>query len=396
MSNNKASLAQDLTRALNLTLRPGRVAVVALGLLIGVAAAILFFWLGGLIKPEALSWLSWIFQRLGGVIFAYVVLASMCSAVAMVHAETAGEKIGVPAGWAAIARNIAPAFLGTVKPIVVFIGLIAIMWLVGALGAIPEVGPILWGIVSVVPLAAGLLAIFTIVKVFLVGFLFPAVLSDKKEKGTACYKESVRLIKGHTAHLLGRVAVAVLVCVVFYKIILAGFALTASQSSKTMGKNRATLRGSRLFEYVVGIPGIAGSAPRGLGVENPTLPFEDASYTGRDRLFKRTMIPFITLTGVPAEQMAAFPAGLKMKATQKVGGWIFSIVLIVVSVVLFAVPFLFFTLSGYCAYLSFKDAPELALRTEAVDWSEIKETAQEIAGKRKAEPEKKPAEKKSS
>jgi len=362
MSNNKASLSQDLTRAVNLSLRPGRVTVLALGLLIGVAGAILFFWLGGLITARGLRWLSWIIQRTGAVLFAYVVLASMTSVVAMAHAESTGEKIGVPTGWALIARNLRAVVVGTIKPILVFMGLIAVVWLAGLLGLIPQVGPILWRIVSIVPLAAGLLAIFIIVKLFLVSFLFPAVLSVTKEKGTACYKESVRLIKGHAAHILGRIAVTILVCLIFYKVIVAGFALTPSHSSRTMGDNSVTLRGSVLLDYVAGVPGIRGTAPSGFNVQNPAAPFLNVSL----------LLP---------------------RGTRFVGGLVFSLVLIVVAVIIFSLPLLFFALSGYCAYQSFKDAPELVLKTEAVDWSGIKETVQEITGKRKSgSPEKPPEE----
>jgi len=359
MAKNTSSLPQDFTKALNLTLRPGRVIVLALGLLIGVAAAILFFWLGGRIDPEeypALRWLSWIIQRLGAVIFAYVVLASMCSVVAMADAESTDEKIGVPAGWALIARNIGPVVLATLKPIIVFVALTAIIWLAGALGAIPKVGPIIWSIISIIPVAAGLLATFIVVKLFLVSFLFPAVLSVTKEKGVGCYKEAVRFMKGHAAHILGRLAVAILVCLVFYGIVLAAFSFTATHTSRTMGEtNKTTFHGSELFDYVSGVPGIVGTAPRGLAVQDPIRPFREVA-----------PIP---------------PTG-----TRFVGGLIFSLVFIVVSVILFSLPLLFFALSGYCAYMSFKDAPEIPLRTEAVDWSAIKETAQEIAGKRKGAP----------
>ncbi len=402
MSNGKTSLPQDFTRALNVSLRPGRIVVVALGLLIGAAAAMLFFWLGGLIRPEGLRWLSWIIQRIGAVIFAYVVLASMSSVVAMAHSESTGERIGVAAGWGMIARNLGPVVMGTMKPIVVFVGLIVLMWLAGLLGLIPEVGPILWSIISVIPLAAGLLGIFILVKLFLVSFVFPAVLCVTKQKGTTCYKESARFIKGHAVHILGRVAMAVLVCLVFYRVIVAGYAITASQSARMMGKNKATLRGSSLFEYLAGIPGVTGTSPRGFSVVNPTSPFVDASYTSQERYYVTTMLPsarppFVdTAIGDQAyREVARRLKGLRMKATQKVGGWVFSVVLIVASSVVFTLPLLFFSLSGYYAYMSFKDSEEMPLRTEAVDWSEIKETAQEIAGKRKGEPAEKPAKGKS-
>lgn len=361
MSNDKASLSQDVTKALNLTLRPSRVAVLALGLLIGVAVAILFFWLGGLIDEPGLRWLGWAIQRLGALIFAYVMLAAMGSAVAMAHAESEGEKISVPAGWALITRNLGPVIRGTIKPIIVFLALVAIIWLGGLVGLIPQAGPILWSITSPLWLAAGLLAILILIKLFLVSFLFPAVLSVAKGKGTDSYKESVRVLKGHAAGVLARLAVAMVICVVFYNIIVAGFTMTASHSSRTMGNNKATLRGSALLEYVVGVPGTVGTAPSGFGVRNPAAPFLRAS------LFR--------------------PRG-----TRFVGGLVFSLVLIVASVIIFSLPYLFFALSGYCAYLSLKDAPELALRTEAAVLSEIKEAAQEIAGKRKGEGRKKPDE----
>ncbi len=359
MANNKASIAQDVTRAFNLTLRPGRVIVVALGLLIGVAIAILFFWLGGLIDEPGLRWLGWVIQRLGALIFAYLLLATMSSAVAMAHAESTGDKISVPAGWAQITRNLGPVVMGTIKPIALFVGLVVIIWLAGLVGLIPQVGPLLWSITSPLWLAAGLLAIFIVVKLFLVGFLFPAMLSVTGKKGTDCYKESVQMLKRHGANMLGRIAVVLLICLLFYKIIVAGFSMTSSHSSKTMGNNTQTLRGSVLLEYVSGVPGMSGASPLGFGLRNPAAPFLRVS------LFR--------------------PRG-----TRFVGGLIFSLVLIVASVIIFSLPCLLFALSGYCAYQSLKDAPELPLRTEAVDWQEIKQTAHEIAGKRKGEEGKKP------
>jgi len=304
MSNEKASLSKDLTRAVNLALRPGRVVVLALGLLIGVAVVILFFWLGGLIKPPGLRWLRWVIQRLGAVVFAYVTLATMSSAVAMAHAESTGEKIGVPAGWSMIARNLGPVVLGTIKPIVVFIALIAVIWLAGLLGLIPQVGPILWSITSPVWLTAGVLAMFIIAKLFLASFLFPAVLSVSKQKGVACYRESVRLLKGHAADILGRLAVAILVCLVFYKIIFAGFAVTASHTSRTMGKNRATLRGCQLLEYVAGVPGIKGAAPPGLAYKTPLCPFRTratplARATTEESWFRSFSLCALSLPGAP-------------------------------------------------------------------------------------------------
>lgn len=365
MANDKSSFAQDFTRTVNLTLRPGRVIVLALGLLIGVAITIFFFWLGSLITARGLQWLSWIIQRLGALLFVYVVLASMCSAVAMAHSESSEQKIGVPAGWASIPRNIGPVVLATVKPIAVFVALVAIIWLIGALGAIPEVGPIIWSIVSIVPVAAGLLATFIVVKLFFVSFLFPAILCTNKDKGVATYREAVGVIKSHAAHFLGRIAVTVLVCAVFYQILLAGFALTAAHSARTMGRNAATLKGSDLFEYISGIPGLEGTAPGEFAVKNPAFSFMQKGW-----------------------QSVAFR---DIKATHKVGGWIFSIIFIVASSVIFSLPLLFFAISGYHAFLALKEAPEMPLRTEAVDWSAIKETAQEITKKRKAGSPEKPS-----
>ncbi len=372
MANDKSSFAQDFTRTVNLTLRPGRVIMLALGLLIGVALAIFFFWLGGLIASEekrrALLWLSWIIQRLGALLFVYVVLASMCSAVAMAHSESSEQKTGVPAGWAMIVRNVGPIVLATLKPIAVFVALVAIIWLIGLIGLIPEVGPIIWSIVSIVPIAAGLLATFIVVKLFFVSFLFPAILCTNKEKGVATYKEAVRVIKGHAAHFLGRIALTVLVCAVFYQILLAGFALTAGHSARTMGNNAATLKGSDLFECISGIPGLEGTAPGGFAVKNPASP--------------------LVAKGVQTLQNYLM---FRPRATQRVGGWIFSIIFIVASSVVFSLPLLFFAISGYYTFLSLKDAPEMPLRTEAVDWSAIKETAQEITGKRKPGSSEKPS-----
>ncbi len=382
MSNNQGSLANDFTRALNLALKPAKIAVLSLGLLIGAAVAILFFWIGGLIKPEALRWLAWIIQRLGALIFGYVALASMCSVVAMGHAESTGERMGVGSGWALIARNITPVVVATLKVIIFFVASVAVIWAVGALGAIPEVGPILSGIlIPIVSVAAGLFAIFMLLKLFLVSFVFPAVLCVTKGKGFVSYKESVRFIKGHIAHTLGRVALAVVACLVLYKIMVAGLSLTAGHTSRTMGNNRVTLRGSRLFDHAAGIPGMSGTAPHGFGVESPASPFRGAALGAAQEALQRA-VDILDIQG---------PAPFRMKATQKVGGWIFSIILIVVSTVVFSVPVLLFSLSGYCAYMSFKDAPEIPLKAEAVDWAAIKGTAKEVTGKRKGEQSEKPA-----
>jgi hypothetical protein len=381
MSNDKPSLAQDFTTALNLSLRPSRIIVLSFGLLIGVAAAILFFWVGRLIDKPALLWLGWILQRIGALAFGYVVLASMCSVAAMAHAEATGERIGVPGGWALIARHIGPVVLATLKPIIVFLLAIAIIWGGGLLGLIPQVGPILWAITSPIWIAVGLLAIFVLVRLLLVVFVFPGVVSVTKEKGTACYKESLRFVKGHIAHVLGRAAVALLACFVLYRIIVAGFGFTASHTSRTMGRNTETLYGSALLDHMEGVPGLEGTAPRGFGAQNPAGPFRSVAWTRTTRAAPQGLVGLLQAGG----------ARLPIRGTRAVGGWIFSVIFIVLCTVIFSVVFILLSLSGYCAYVSLKDAPEMPLKTEELDLSAIKETAQEIAGKRKGErSEKKP------
>ncbi|MDP2894978.1 MAG: hypothetical protein Q8Q12_00290 [bacterium] len=361
MAKNDASLPQDFTSALNLTLKPGKIIVVALGLVVGIAIAIVSFWLGGMIKAEGLHWLSWIVQRAGGVIFAYVVLAAMCSAVAMAHAESRNERIGVASGWALIAKNIGPVVLGTLKPILVFICSVAIIWLAGLLGAIPKAGPILWAIISVVPLAAGVLAILTLMKLFLVSFVFPAALSVNRANGTACYKESSRFIKTHVAHFLGRLGIAAVLCLVLYRIVFAGFAVTAAHSSRTMGNNKVTLHGSRLFDYVAGVPGISGTAPRGFGMSNPTRPFLEVEAPAKAA---KPDLKSILKRGLAG--------GATAKTSHKVGGWIFSFVFLVFATIPLSIPLVFFGVSGYRAFVSLKDVEEIPLETEAMDWSKLK------------------------
>jgi hypothetical protein len=376
MDRNNTSLPQDFTSALNLSLKPGKIIVMALALLIGVAAVILFFWVGGMIKAEGLRWLSWIVQRLGALIFAYVALSAMCSVVAMAHAGSTGERASVLSGWGSIAKNLAPVVVGTLKPIIVFLVCIAIIWVVGVVGAIPEAGPILWAILSVIPLAAGLFATLVLAKLLLVAFVLPAAVSVNQGKGTACYKDAARFVKKHVAHFLGRFAIAALLCLVFYRIILAGFALTAGQSSRTMGNNKVTLHGSRLFEYLAGVPGISGTAPRGFRMSNPARPFLEV------RTPQKAAEPDVKSI---LKRGLGGGATSKVKVTQRVGGWIFSFVFLVFATIPLSIPLIFFAVSGYRAFLSFKDAEEIPLDTEAMDWSHIKETAEEITGK-KAEP----------
>jgi hypothetical protein len=365
MAKNDASLPQDFTSALNLTLKPGKIIVVALGLVVGIAIAIVSFWLGGMIKAEGLHWLSWIVQRAGALIFAYVVLAAMCSAVAMAHAESRNERIGVAGGWALIAKNLGPVVLGTLKPILVFVCCVAIIWLAGALGAIPQAGPVLWAIISVVPLAAGLLAILILVKLFLVSFVFPAALSANRATGSACYKDSSRFIKKHVAHFLGRLGIAVVLCLVLYRIVFAGFALTAAHSSRTMGNNKVTLHGSRLFDYVAGVPGISGTAPRGFGMGNPARPFLEVEAPAK--------APEPDLKSILKR---GFTGGATAKTSHKVGGWIFSLVFLVFATIPLSIPLIFFAVSGYRAFLSLKDVEEIPLETEAMDWSKFKEAVE--------------------
>jgi hypothetical protein len=369
MAKNDSSLPQDFTSAVNLTLKPAKILVVALGLVVGIATAILASRLGAMIKAEGLRWLSWLVQRSGALIFAYVVLAAMCSATAMAHAESRNERMGVGAGWASILRNLGPVVLGTLKPILVFICSVAIIWAAGALGAIPQAGPIIWAIISVVPLAAGLLAIFVLVKLVLVSFVFPAALSVNRASGAACYKESSLFIKKHVAHFLGRLGIAAVLCLVFYRIVFAGFGITAAHSSRTMGNNKVTLNGSRLFEYVAAVPGISGTAPRGFGLRNPALPFLTVEAPAK-----------APEPDVKSILRRGFAGGATAKTTHKVGGWIFSFVLLVFATIPLSIPLIFFALSGYRAFVSLKDADEIPLETEALDLAKLKETA-EPAGK---------------
>ncbi len=385
MAKNEASLPQDFTSAVNLSLKPGKIMVVTFGLLVGVAAAILFFWLGGMIKPEGLRWLSWIVQRLGAVVFAYVVLSSMCSAVAMAHAESGEQKISVAAAWASIVKNVGQVVLGTLKPIVVFLILLAIIWVAGALGAIPEAGPIIWGIISIIPLAAGVVAALVLAKLLLVSFVFPAVLSVNRDRGIASYKGSVRFIKGHAVHFLGRLGAATLICVAFYAVVIAGFSLTANHSFRTMGNNRVTLRGSPLFNYVAGVPGISGTAPRGFGVENPASSFMEAGRKSPEP--PEPDIKAILRRGLTGGSVS------RVKASQKVGGWIFSIVFLAFAAIPCSIPLLFFALSGYRTFMSFKDSEELPLAAVVVSLPQKKKTAEEIPDTKPREVPKKASDK---
>ncbi len=394
MAKNESSLSQDFTSALNQSLKPGKIIVMAPGLLVGIAAAILFFWLGGMIKPQGLRWLSWIVQRFGALIFVYFVLASMTSAVAMAHAQATGGRIGVRGGWGLIAKSIGPVVIGTLKPIIMFIASLAIIWVAGALGAIPEAGPIIWGIISIVPVAAGLLAIFILARLVVIGFVFPAVLSVKKESGLACYRESVRFAKGHACLVLGRLAIAALAALVFYQIVCAGFSMTATHSSRTMGDNALTLRGSRLFGYLAGVPGIFGTAPRGFALQSPASSFQEQAAripiaVPAEKLPERDLRSVLR-RGLTGE--AARPAAVR-KATHKVGGWIFSVVFIVAATVPCSIPLLFLALSGYRTFMSFKDSEEIPLETVEVSLPQKKKTAEEMPDKKPEDVAKKASEK---
>jgi hypothetical protein len=128
-----------------------------------------------------------------------------------------------------------------------------------------------------------------------------------------------------------------------------------------MGNNKVTLNGSRLFDYLVAVPGISGTAPRGFGMGNPARPFLEVEAPAK--------APEPDLKSILKR---GFTGGATAKTSHKVGGWIFSLVFLVFATIPLSIPLTFFAVSGYRAFVSLKDVEEMPLETEAMDWSKLK------------------------
>ena len=360
MAATKGSIAGDLTKAINQSLSPGKIVVMAIGFIAATVFCYLLGLLGDLVKPQGLQFLRWTINAIGSIGALFIILSSMTAVAKMALSGESGKKINFLAGIGAIAVSFMSAACAIFSLIALYVGLVVLFWLGGLLGLIPHAGPIVWSLTSPIWVAGALVAAFVIFRIVVATFVLPGIIASKGKGETKASKEAKNVFKEHTFSLLQRLAVTLLLVIVFVILITMGMNTMSKHTSITMGSNAA----------VLGAPGTSIVAKIG----------------------------FPLLSGGPMGRMNLMMAGGGQNASRTIAGVIYTIVVTIFSAIVFSIPLIFYALSGAYAYGALKAAPAEGLNIPEVDLKAIKEKAEEFRGRVKDQmeiseaPEKKPEE----
>ena len=327
MAEAKGSMASGLTAAINQTFKFGKIVVMGTTLIVSTALVRLLGWLAGLdgLTGDKLAFLRYIFQMLGTIGAFYLMLSAMTAVTKMTAAEASGKKMGFIGGFAAMTTNFVKVVFATIVPIAVLVVAVGLLWLIGLIGAIPKVGPIVWGIAAIVPILIGLIAAFVLAKLFLTVFLIPGIIATTNQSGYKCYKAASEIVKTRMVKLLGWFIAVFILVTLFFTILATGIGIMQSHTQVTMGTNNSqvmtaapilkvlTPSAIRIGDYTVVAPNVGGFTPTYVGLG---------------------------------------------EAVVKTGGWFYGIELGIVLAILTACGYIFFTVGGMYAGSALASEPE--------------------------------------
>jgi len=351
---NKNSFTDDLVRAFNHSISCTKIAVMALGTIVALFLFALFGGLGGLIEPKGLQWLAWIIQKLGLFSAFIIVVSTMTAVVKMAMLEEKGEKkLSFLGAIGATIGNIPKVLAAVINPILLILAAVLVIWLFGLIGWIPAVGPVIWGIIGILVVCAGIYVAYTIFKLFLGVFALPNIISEGKQEGKSYRRTMSDFVKGHLFSLLGRLAIVALVIAVFLKIAIAGVGFAERTTRITMIDNYSTMTASPIRKYIPGFGAVRFQSPILSTILNTGAAFRKAGTGGYE------------------------VAGTE----EKIGGWIYHIELVVVASVILAIAGIFFATSGCYAYQSLKEQPPIELKMPEMNVDVVMKKAEEIKSK---------------
>jgi len=356
----KNSLLDDLAKAVNHSLSFNKIVVMALGTIVSLVVLGLFGWLGSLIKAPGLQWLAWVIQTLGLFGAFLVLLANMTAAARMAAQEGKGDKKMSFVGGIGIAvASLTKVLFAVLKPIIFILIGIAVILGMGLIGLIPAVGPVIWGIgLGLIANITGILLVsYGMFKLLLVAFVLPGIIVEGKQQDKSYYRTAYEFIKGHVFPLLARLGIVALLIMVFLKIVVAGIAFSENTTPITMGKNQAVMTAGPLRRFVPAMGAIR---------IHPMITSRVVNIQSYIKASDR-MMPSIA------------------KTEHKLGGWIYSIELGVLTSIVFGMAFIFFAVSGQKAYAALKDTPAVEIKTPKVDVNLMMKKAEAIKTKVKEE-----------
>jgi MFS family permease len=326
----------ELTKAISHSLDFHKIIVMAIAIAIATVALHFFVWVGGKISGKYVQLFTYLISGIGWVVGAVAVLSAMVAVSKMAAAKDAGEKKSFIAGIGLCASTVLTVIFANLRYLIWLALGIAVMWIFGWLGLIPKGGPIIWGIIGIIAVLVGLyVAFFVVAKFFLNTLILPGIIAQGG-KAIQCFKESKRIINGHTIRLIKRFLSIGLVIVIFVFVTCEAWRFVYSKTEDTMADNtRAALSGGPPMKVPPVVPSYQ------------YLPIVDDSVN----LGK------------------ALPGN-----TKGAGAWIFGILMIVLLLGLQSIPAIFYAVAGMYTYQALKGEPETPISGPEVpvDLSKLK------------------------
>jgi len=332
----KRNLEGELTKAISHSLDFHKIVVMAIAIAVATIALHFFGWVGSKIGGKYVQIFQYIISGIGWLVGAVAVLCAMVAVCKMSAAKDAGEKKSFIAGIGYAVSSILTVIFANLRYLIWLALGIIVLWLLGYLGLIPKAGPVIWGIIGFIAVLIGLyLAFFVIVKFFLGTLILPGIIAQGG-KAIQCFKESKRIMNGHTITLIKRFLSVGLVIVIFVFVTLQAWQFVANKTADTMADNTREA--------------LSGGPPMRVPPIVPAYQFlpiiGDAGNVGKDLL----------------------------GGTKGAGAWIFGIEMIIILLVLQSIPAIFYAVAGMYTYQSLKGEAEMPISSPAVpvDFSKLK------------------------
>lgn len=335
MAENR-SFEGELTKAISHSLDWHKIIVMAISVAIATIALHFFGWVGSKIGGKYVQVFQYLISGIGWLVGAVAILSAMVAVCKMAAAKDAGDKKSFIAGIGYACSSVLTVIFANLRYLIWLAAGILVTWVLGYIGLIPKAGPIIWAIAGVIPVLVGLYIVFFIVAKFFLGTLIlPGIIAQGGGRAIQYFKESKRIMNGHTVRLIKRFLSIGLVVVVFVFVTCEAWQFVYNKTLDTMADNtRVALTGGPPMT----VPPIVPSYQR---------------------------LPII---GDDANIGKALGGGKSAAA------WIFGIWMIIILLVVQSVPAILFTVAGMYTYQALKSEPETPISAPnvPVDLSKLK------------------------
>ncbi len=335
MADNR-NFEGELTKAIGHSLDWHKIVVMAIAIAIATIASHFFVWVGSKITGKYVALFGYLISGIGWLVGAVAVLCAMVAVCKMAAAKDAGDKKSFLAGIGYASASVLTVIFANLRYLVWLAAGILLTWILGYVGLIPKVGPVVWAIIGVIPVLVGLYVIFFIVAKFFLGTLIlPGIIAQGGGKAIQYFKESKRIINGHTIRLIKRFLAIGLVIVVFVFATFEAWQFVGSKTEDTMADNAGVA--------------LSGGPPMRVP---PIVPaYQNLPIIGN-----------------------AANVGKALGGGKAAAAWIFGIWMIIILLALQSIPAIVFAVAGMYTYQGLKGEAEMPISSPdvKVDLSKMK------------------------